>query len=150
MQKKTYHELWCRCTFRKALLDERVREDDLRQLDCEVILIGSAILCDGRTNGNWRYGDVLPEELLWPAELWPQAQQLAVLHLVSSSLRSLMVLRTSSDILLNKSSTFNGFKSSFTALFRNCASSFCASIALAKVRFHLSISSAVFFERNLS
>jgi hypothetical protein len=57
---------------------------------------------------------------------------------------------TSSDIRLNKSSTFNGFKSSCTALLINTANSFCASIAGANVFFHFSISDAVFFARNLS
>lgn len=59
-------------------------------------------------------------------------------------------LRTSSDIRLNKSSTFRGFRSSVADLPTNIANSFCCWIALVKVAFHFSISSALFFARNLS
>ena len=59
-------------------------------------------------------------------------------------------LHTSSDIRRKRSNTFNGFRSSCIALLIYVASSFCASTAGAKVFFHFSISSAVFFARNLS
>ena len=56
---------------------------------------------------------------------------------------------TSADILLNRSSTFNGFKSS-CALPNSPEICFSCSIAFLKVSFHFSISGAVFFALNFS
>lgn len=73
------HELCGRSTFDETLLDQRVAEHDLSELDGEIILVRGAVLCYRRPNRHGRDGDVLPDVLLWPPVLWTKPKKLTVL-----------------------------------------------------------------------
>ena len=77
-----FHQLGRRrafAAFGQTRLDNIVRKDNLGQLHGQIILVGSAILSHAWANAHWRHADILPDILLWAAELRFESEQLAVL-----------------------------------------------------------------------
>jgi hypothetical protein len=79
VENGAHHELWSWGAFAQTLFDEGVGEDDLSKLDRDVVLVGGPVLSNGWANANRRDGDVLPNELFWPAPFWMEAEQFTVL-----------------------------------------------------------------------
>ena len=97
------------------MLDKSITEDNLGELDGQVIFVRRAILSDGWANGNGRYGDILPYELLGPSKFGTKAKQLAILHDSRCEHARVEVgwgVLTSADIRLKRSKTLSGLRSS--------------------------------------
>lgn len=144
-----YHETLGSHSLHEPLLDQRVTEDDLRELDGNIIFVARAVLLDRGPDGDRRYGDVVPDELLWSPELGFQAEELAILTLVRRGRMLYITRRTSSVTFSNKFNTLSGWRSS-TAFPRCGPSSFWYSTALPNPSLHFIFSSSVFFALNFS
>lgn len=113
--RNTYHELRGGCALDQALFYQGIGEYDLCELDGQVIFVGCPVLRNRRPNTNGRHRYILPDVSFWTTNGWTQAQQLAVLFYKVSELSDNFCakdLLTSSEILLKRSSTFRGLRSS--------------------------------------